>query len=100
MFAWNWEFPNPQSLLAWRVFAVMATSTGPCLVLITFIAELLPLGMGWAATVIPSVTIIIFTLAYFIARIGLLVLIPYAFIGMPADVYKTVEWSAYFPHFS
>jgi hypothetical protein len=37
---------------------------------------------------------------YSVCRIGLIVLIFYSFKAMPAGVYESVDWTAYFPHFS
>lgn len=77
---------------------MVATASGPILMSATFLLDKWEdIGVILAA----SITAFYLTvLAYALSRIGLLVLIFYSFKAMPVDVYKTVEWSEYFPHFS
>lgn len=98
--AWNWEFPSPTVRVLWRVFAIIATSTGP--VTILFVSALLALNSF--VDDIPEFVVMFPTyflvFVYSVSRIGLVVLIFYCFSSMPAGVYKTVNWLQFLPHFS
>lgn len=95
--AWNWDFPSPSIRIAWRVFAVVATCANPVFIFLVFMDDVIsnydfhtPLSFP----IIGSLGV------YFLARLGLIVLIFYCFYSMPVGVYHTVEWTKFWPHFS
>ncbi|PWY89681.1 hypothetical protein BO94DRAFT_594537 [Aspergillus sclerotioniger CBS 115572] len=102
LIAWNWEFPSKTVKILWRVFSV--TATGAPVVLVTT-PSLLSCTSLWSSGVwraLGTFIVVSFGLGwvYIIARVSLIVLVFYCFSSMPADVYKAVQWTAIFPHFS
>jgi len=90
--AWNWRFPNPETALAWRVFAVVATGACPSTLLLTWYFNKVNFKTSDDRDTSGQASILLlFLFAYVVTRIGLLVLVFYSFTGMPADIYKTVE---------
>lgn len=81
---------------------MIATASGPIMMLSTFLVIVIEDGRQTLPfhSVILACGVVLCLVGYILARIGLLVLIFYSFKGMPVDVYKTVEWSEYFPHLS
>ncbi|PVH85313.1 hypothetical protein DL98DRAFT_651161 [Cadophora sp. DSE1049] len=99
--AWNWDFPTPLSRTFWRVFGVSSTASGPVILFLTSLYLALDFApsrdkvFNWLA-ILGGLAMV----SYIISRIGLMVLIFYAFASLPVAVYETVEWTAYLPHFS
>lgn len=96
--AWNWDFPSSTVQVLWRTFSVAAIGAFPLLgFLVAFgCTDILDTH---GETVLNLVN---FSLAiiYLVSRLGLIVLVFYCFSSMPANVYETVNWISYFPHFS
>ena len=105
--AWNSPFPTPQERLAWRICSA-ATVVIPGLIffaLTWFVLVIVCIGLfcNAGAFFTGSLVQVIchsIALAYVLGRITLVIL---AFIGLralPADVFRTVDWTKYFPHFT
>lgn len=105
--AWNWQFPSHRAKILWRAFSTAATAAGPYIVAQTYLG----LDQSFNRYTIPdhykfphcdSLTywlIAIAAVVYAISRFGLIVLTVYSLSSMPAEVYETVEWTVYLPHF-
>lgn len=96
--AWNWEFPSIPVRMIWRVFAVTATGANPVIffLLVLYVPHK---ARDRLDTIVICFMYLLFLL-YSIARVGLVVLIFYCLSSMPVDVYKTVEWTKFLPHFA
>jgi hypothetical protein len=99
--AWNWEFPSSTVRMLWRIFGVAATSVSPFTILFVFLVLMLNRINIINVPSKVAFTILSFMLmVYVISRIGLVVLVFYCFSSMPADVYKTINWLQFLPHFA
>jgi hypothetical protein len=98
--AWNWEFPSPIARELWRIFAIIATGTGPATILLMSAAAALEAFDFYVPDAVVVFLMYFPVFVYAASRIGLVVLIFYCFSSMPAGVYKTVNWLQFLPHFS
>ena len=98
--AWNWEFPSSTVRELWRIFAIIATGTGPATILFVFAVQALVKSDNDMDLAFLFLLYLFFIFVYAASRIGLVVLIFYCFSSMPAGVYKTVNWLQFLPHFS
>lgn len=104
--AWNSPFPTSQERLAWRICSA-ATVAIPGLVylaltgwvpIIICISIFCDVGVFVTSNFIQVHVIV--GLAYILGRITLFIL---AFIGLralPANTFRTIDWTKYFPHFA
>lgn len=99
LLAWDWDFPTPSARIAWRTFALAATCANPAIIFFLLLDDIIVKGSDFLQDVW---TYLFLSLAfvYFLARLGLIVLVFYCFSSMPAEVYQTVGWTKIWPHFS
>lgn len=100
--AWNWEFPSPLVRILWRAFAVMATAAAPTSAFIHGLPKWeMKCSRGWNVWMytVNGMFSLVLGVVYVVARLGLVVIVFYCFIDMPAGVYQTVEWMDWIPHF-
>ncbi|CZR61196.1 uncharacterized protein PAC_11092 [Phialocephala subalpina] len=95
--AWNWDFPSSSIRIAWRVFSLISTCANPVLIAFTSLSKLLSRRLGNDLVIILPLSIL---LIYFLARLGLIVLIFHCFSSMPSAIYQAVYWTKFLPHFS
>jgi hypothetical protein len=91
LIGWNFEFPTRTEHLLWRIGSVCCLALPLIIIAHVTSAKFDFDDFDWRAS---SLIVI-----YFIVRVYLIVEV---FIGLrkvPADVYETVQWSQYFPHF-
>jgi len=100
--AWKFYYPTIMERTLWRVCAV-AVGIGPALALllmaiVAFLdaVEIIPDAL--AVFLYPVLVLILPYLAFFAARIGLLVLSLMALREIPTSAYQTVPWLSYIPH--
>jgi hypothetical protein len=104
--AWNWEFPTSTSRTIWRSFALTATGAGPLTVVMGIIGVAITDKFHYGSPLhdisinVTRGALGLLAVAYFLARLGLIVLIFYCFFSMPAAVYETVNWAQFLPHFT
>ncbi|KAE9969585.1 hypothetical protein EG328_006798 [Venturia inaequalis] len=88
LIGWNFNFPTPVERLLWRIASVCCIVLPPTL----YVSVRIP-RRSWYLLATPPVMLL-----YIVVRLYLVV---EAFIGLrrvPASVYKTVQWSQFFPH--
>ncbi|PMD39370.1 hypothetical protein L207DRAFT_459969 [Hyaloscypha variabilis F] len=100
--AWNWEFPSSVIRTLWRTFALAATGTGPAAIflIVFYLFILKPKFPGDFVGGVMAILMFLLALIYIISRLALIGLIFYCFSSMPAEVYETVDWTKFLPHFS
>jgi len=102
--AWNWNFPSTVSRILWRVFAIYATAAGPFFVVALLVLKIRFTGrIRLLATIRPPLAFFLEMVAmplYVICRCALFGLVFYSFSSMPTGVYKTIDWTSYFPFLS
>jgi len=100
--AWSFYFPTIMERTLWRVCAV-AVGIGPAFVLLlmtilVFLGEKDIISKYLATWLFGILAFFLPYLAFFAARIGLLVLSLMALREIPSSAYQTVPWLSYIPH--
>ena len=95
--AWNSPFPTPAERLTWRICAVSTIALAPVISRSLYM-NLTPNRNADVSTRSGYFTIFAVVL-YAIGRITLIVLAFTALRALPADIYQTVNWTKYIPHF-
>ena len=93
---WNFYFPTRTEKLLWRVASAICAGSSIYLVLAMAVESAV---RGRKRLKVPFDIMIYFsTVAYFLVRAYLLVEVFVGLRSVPADVYLSVNWSAYIPH--
>ncbi|KAF8223883.1 hypothetical protein L208DRAFT_1314768 [Tricholoma matsutake] len=94
---WNFYFPTTVECWVWRTSAVLSGA----IPLITLLPAMIMFRtMRWAVIEdrIPHIIGVI-NILYVVPRFAMVVLMFAALRQMPAGVYKTIQWTTFFPHF-
>ena len=89
--AWNAPFPTTKERLAWRIISIVLTVLPYSLVL----DRRWFLSLDWTVSILQ-----LCGLVYILGRITIIILAFIALRALPADVFQTVKWSPYLPHFA
>ena len=96
--AWNSAFPSPQERLGWRVCSA-ATTAIPTYVIIRrlgfFCGGILDILEGFSEKITTF-----FYVTYFTGRMTIIILALMGLRALPANAFKSVNWSEYIPHFA
>jgi hypothetical protein len=98
--AWNSEFPSRMELLLWRVSAIALTALPLNVTIFYGIMEMKLANNMWAMLVSGGVILLapLTSLLYLFTRIATLVIAFTTLRALPADAFKTVDWTTFIPH--
>ena len=95
--AWDSPFPTPGERLAWRICAVSTTVLAPIASRAGYVTVTHdPTAHSWRHL---RHIFWVFLSLYFVARMTLIILSFTALRVQPANVYQTINWTNYIPHF-
>ena len=100
--AWNAPFPTTKERLAWRIISIVLTILPVFGVALQsmrlFHSPKNPTRADW--TIFISSILWFLWFVYVLGRITIIILALSALRALPADVFQTVNWSPYLPHFT
>ena len=105
--AWHAYFKSPTEQLLWRISACVVMGGMPLLLLTAKLEDSLPKIFNYRPSIPRSLisylvrlTLMLFVLAYALARAYLVVECFISLAHLPAEVYDVPSWASYFPHIS
>ncbi|KAF8630484.1 hypothetical protein AX17_005407 [Amanita inopinata Kibby_2008] len=95
--AWNSQFPTPAERIIWRVSSLLVTFiSGLVFTVAIFGPDDDPTWLTWENWTFP--VILLFVMAYCVARICLLVIAFLTLRFLPHKAYVSPSWTSFFPH--